>query len=346
MLVEETETSPGSEPAEDVAANPAPAEATTDVAESSPAAADVNEAKPKLLDVVKAVVQPQAEPEASSAAEPKTEGQAAPEEASDELTSEELETLPFGKHPRFKQVIGQRDEARQQAGELQTKLAEYEPAAQQWGLVRGFMSENQLSDTDMLDGFRMMAMVRMDPLNGRKAIVDYLDQLDTALGLKLPEDLRDDLDLGRITEERAYELSRSRAAQTAQQQEQQQRQTEQQQSQQREQVQQHVSNMTTAATAWETQVRGTDPDFDRKQQLIADRMQALVAADPKATPKNADEMTALLNRAHTDVTSALKRIVPQPRPVARPTSAANPTVAAPQPKTMREAIALAASAGT
>src|SRR3954469_17015945 len=132
------ELSPSSTTAEAVEA-PAPApEATTDAPADPSPAGDAKEASPSLLDVVKAVVEPKVEAEAPSAAAPEKNDAATPEPAP-ELTEAEIAELPFHNHPRFKEVLTQRNALRGELAEVQTKLRQYEPDAQQWGNVRAFM---------------------------------------------------------------------------------------------------------------------------------------------------------------------------------------------------------------
>lgn len=337
------EQSPSS-PAETPEA-PAPAveATTTDVtAAPSPAEGDAKEPPPSLLDVVKNVVEPKEEAEAPSAPEPaKTDDPAAPPVPPPEMTDAEIAALPFHNHPRFREVLSQRNALRGELGEAQTKLRQYEPDAQQWMNVREFMQSNNLSDQDVLDGFRMMALLRTDPLQGRAAIAQYLTDVDRALGLLLPDDLREDVESGYLSEERAAELAKARAAtasyeaQTAEQRQQEER------NQALRENEALAQRLTSAAETWENARRARDPDFEVKADLIADRMRSIAQAE-RLQPRTPEEITALLDRAAQDVAVHLKRFVPAARAVNRPTSASPATVAAPEPKTLREAIMLAA----
>ena len=289
---------------------------------------------------MKSVVEARPEPEAPSAPEPAKTDVEAPA-APQEMTEAEIAELPFHNHPRFREVLTQRNALRGELGEAQTKLRQYEPDAQQWGNVREFMQHNNLSDQDVLDGFRMMALLRTDPLQGRAAIAQYLTDVDLALGLVLPNDLREDVDSGYLSEERAYELAKARAATTSYEA----AAAETRQYEERTQAQRAheamAQRLTSTAEAWENERRGRDPDFEAKADLIADRMRSIAQAE-RLQPRTPEEIVALLDRAAQDVTVHLKRFVPVPRPMSRPTSAAPATVAAPEPKTMREAIAMAA----
>jgi hypothetical protein len=337
------EQSPSSEPAPapeapapETPAQEAPAPDAAP-AEPSPAPSDAKEAQPSLLDVVKAVVEPKPEPvlEAPSAAAADRSDPAKP--APQEMTEAEIAELPFHNHPRFKEVISQRNALKGELGEAAEKLRQYEPDAQQWGNVREFMQHNNLSDQDVLDGFRMMALLRTDPLQGRAAMAQYLAEVDAALGLRLPDDLLEDVESGYISEERAVELAQMRArtqgfeAQALAQNQLAER-------TQAEQAQQAISQrMTSAAEAWEASRRSRDPDFEAKADLIADRMRSIAQAE-RLQPRTPEDITALLDRAHADVTTHLKRFVPATRPINRPTAASPATSAAPAPTTMREAI--------
>lgn len=342
MTVDTAETSPSSEtPAEGVVDTSIATEATTDV-RAEPSTADANEAPRSFLDVVKSVVEPKREePEGSSPAAAEKPDEGGEPEAPPELTDAEIAELPFHNHPRFKQVVDQKNAFKAQLETTTAQLREMERPAEQWSNVREFMEHNSISDDDMLDGFKMMALIRTDPMQGRVALAAYLTELDSALGLVLPDDIREDVESGYLSEERAFELSRARAmtvSQTAQQQ--QQRQAE--ERAQAERASQELGNqLSTAAENWEAARRTRDPDFDAKQDLIADRMRAIAMAE-RLRPNTPEQLTALLDRAHADVTAHLSRFRTPPAAVRRPTSASQATVAAPQPKSLREAITLAA----
>jgi hypothetical protein len=101
------------------AAEAAPAEADAKPAESSPA--DEKDAKPRsLADVVRDVVEPKTAPEETSAPggeQGKTEGEAAEAPKGDEAKQEPEDDskLPFHTHPRFQQLIHERNELKPQA---------------------------------------------------------------------------------------------------------------------------------------------------------------------------------------------------------------------------------------
>lgn len=338
------ETSPSSVTPADAEVTATPAEATTDAPAASSSAPDAKEDRPSLLDVVKNVVEPKEDtgPEASSAAAAEKPADGEPD-APKELTDAEIAELPFHNHPRFKQVVDQKNALKAELTTASDKLREFEEPARLWGNVRGFMEHNSISDQDMLDGFKMMALIRTDPIEGRKAVAAYLTELDQALGLVLPKDLRDDVESGYLSEERANELARARAATRSYEAVE----TERRQTQERDQAasarQEVTSKLTAAAEGWETARRARDPDFEAKADLIADRMRA-IAMQERKSPRNEAEMHALLDRAYDDVTGQLRRFTPAPKPVARPTNSSPATVAAPVPKTLRDAIALSVRA--
>jgi hypothetical protein len=286
-------------------------------------------------------VEPKAEPEAPSATEAPEPVEGGETPAPSELTEAQIAELPFHNHPRFKEIVGQKNALKSELQTITAKVEELQRPAEQWGNVREFMATNSLSDQDMLDMFRMGALLRTDPLAGRAAIAEYLSDIDLALGLRLPPDLQEDVDAGYMSEERARELHQARStASQAEATAQAQREREEQARAVQQQTE-HAQQLTSAAKAWEAAKRARDPDFDAKQDLIVDRMRSIAAAE-RLQPRTAADINALLDRAHQDVTAQLRRFVPAPKPVNRPPSGAPTTVATPQPMTMREAIAQAA----
>ena len=59
-------------------------------------------------------------------------------------------------------------------------------------------------------------------------------------------------------------------------------------------------------TAWEENVRESDPDYDLKADLIDDRVRALVAE--KGKPRNTDEALSYAQDAYKTVSERLKSV--------------------------------------
>lgn len=329
MSVQDTSVSPVEDENTEAAGSPG-VEGSDATAGSSPQDA---KPEPSLLDVVKSAVTPaEAEAEGPSSPEAEKVGQAAGTDVqSDEEVDDEKVNPGLHKHPRFRAVLTQRNELREQITALQGP-------AQQYERIESFMQHNGLTNQHVVELFRVGALMRTDPDQAYEAVADALVELGKLTGRSLPEDLREDVEYGRITEERAAELSRTRAraerAETA-------RETDGQRAE-AQAVSQSVGQIRNSVKDWETRTRAADPDFKAKERLIADRVTALATTNGK--PRSPDDAVKLIDQAHREITAELKAALGPRREIARSPAPSPSGSAAAAPKTLREAIELAARA--
>lgn len=331
--------SPSSDVTLDVPAEPSAA--AVDVPAETPAVEPQTEAPEAPVDhsaelrkvveeaVKDAAPEPEA-PEAKADEEPAPDGQA---EAQPEAQPDEDEKLPFGKHPRWKQVLGERNEAR-------AKLEELAPKAEQYGHIERFMDTNGLSTDEVVKGFKVMALMKTDPVAARQALQEYIDMLDPLVGNVLPDDLRGEVDEGYVTEERARELARLRASQQLNTQRQQHVQQQLEQQRLAQQQEQQVASQRSAVLAWESQTKARDPDYDAKKEWVVPELRALMVEHQPTSP---EQMVQLCQTAYDNVSKRLARTMPrrpEVRPAASSTSSAT-TSAQPAPKSFHEAVARA-----
>lgn len=340
MLEHETETPPVSEPDVTEASSPGP-EVSTETATPT----DVIEAKPALLDVVRDAVEPKepaeaAEaPSASDAEKPET-----PEEDGDAAPAEEpdnFDGLPFGRHPRFQKVLKQLDSFKTKASELEARTEELKGPAAQYASIERFMQANEISNEEMVNLFKLGALTKSDPEKALEELQPLLTDLYSRTGRILPEDLRTEVEDGKITEARARELAQARAGRS--------------ESDRRAAAATERAEKVETTTAanrqqeafqaalvdWESATRGKDPDFDAKQDRIADRCRSIIAE--KGDPKTPDEMKAILKQAHKDVTEWIRTVAP-PRAEVTPTrGGTSSTTTTAQPKSLLDAVSIAAS---
>lgn len=220
--------------------------------------------------------------------EDRDDGQDSSEDA-DKQHADDFSDTPFHKHPRFKQLIRERNEFRSRAT--------------QYDQITDFMEKNQLTAEEVAQGFQMMAMMKMgDPSQAYEALKKVTDSMALAAGHKLPDHLAQKVEQGYIDQETAQDLWREQfkaqrqAAITA---------TENQRFRQQEQRSVH-NTIAEAVTAWEESVRESDPDYDLKADLIDDRVRALVAE--KGKPRNTDEALAYAQDAYKTVSDRLKSV--------------------------------------
>ncbi len=200
MPMHESEAPPASEIESEVAAaasldeNAAGSSPAADVSEGS-SPSDEKEAQPKsLLDVVSNVVEPPKEaPEGTSTSEPEKSEADKDADGEQELSEDELAKLPFGRHPRFKKLLTERNTFKTQASEFQTRVQELEGPAGQYERIEGFLRQTRIEPQEFVELMQVGALLKNNPEEARKVLLDRLFELDRVTGHSLPDDLRRDV---------------------------------------------------------------------------------------------------------------------------------------------------------
>ena len=229
------------------------------------------------------------------------------------------EKLPFHNHPRWKEV--------------NAKLKEAEPAAEQYRKITTFMETNGLSQHEMVDGFRIMAMMKQDPAEAYKTLKGYVDKLAPFAGEVLPEELAKRVDDGFDSPETAKELARLRAQQdfnAARQQEELQRREQQ-------QAAERTHAMVSAVQAWEEAEKAKDPDWSEKYEMVNDRVIALLRTERPASPSDAIKIA---QRALADVNARLRPLAGRSNPIKSPTSSLSSASTRPAPRSLDDVVRL------
>lgn len=297
------------------------------------------EGKADLLSVVQDVVTPPSQ-EGDPASEGEEKSEAAEQSSSSEgedgsdkdedIDSDADEQVPFHEHPRWQQLLKERDD--------------YKEQAKQYGEIQDFMEANSLATQEVSEGFRVMGMMKNNPREALPFLRHYVAQVETFLGETLPPELQQRVDEGFLTREDALTMSRTQG---------QVRQAEYERditaSRQGElQQQQQKQAIVNAVNDWATQIASTDPDYlTQKQPLVRDALQALVAQHGQ--PRNETEAVQMANEALKRVEAHIAPLRPKPAPKPATTPLTSTTTAGVprgEPKTLQEAIANAASSGS
>lgn len=263
-----------------------------------------------------------AKPEADSA--PTPADPATPAKAADQTDAEQDEDdgedrgEPFGKHPRWQKMVAARNEYREKAQAVSQEVEALRPRADEYGLIENYMSTHGLLPAEMVDGFKVMALMKNDPAAAREALQAHLHRIDSFLGNVLPPDLQRQVDEGFTTEEIARETVRTRNQLQKQQAENEQyRQHIDQQASEQQQTQVR-QGMVSAVSQWEAQVRTSDPDYAMKEQFVVDKLKVLRTQYRVETPEQAVQLAKM---AYDEATKQLRSLTK--RPEIRPTGAAN-----------------------
>lgn len=339
MNLDNPEASPATETL--IETGPAPAE-TQDQAPAAtgvtadPPSADEKPAK-SLLDVVSDAVKPEPEAaEGTSASEGAESEPTGAKDESTELSEEELAKLPFGKHPRFKQVIGERNEARQRVQELEAKASDLEGPAEQFRRIDAFLVDSRIENDEFVRLMKVGRLIKNDPEAALKELYQVVGEVREAIGDVLPQDLRQEIEEGRITEDRARELSRTRAAQARATEAAERAEAERRRGEETTQAQRQETLLVNAIVAWEAEIKGSDPDYARKEKFVADRVSALNAQ--LGMPKSPAEAVERAQLAHREVTEHLRSLLPK-KPELKPTPPSGSSRStAPAPRSLRDAV--------
>jgi len=292
-------------------------------AESSPATPDVNteassssEDEKSLSDIVSETALKHSEKESESSTEKEEaspEDQAAKEEPGkvadkQETQSEKQKTeddksgkqddskLPFHTHPRWKEVLSERDTAR-------AEIAQLKPKVETFDALTRYCQTNGISQEDLREALELTAMAKKDVPAFRKRMHEYLENVDVALGERLPSDLQKKVDDGLIDIDTAKELSQSRlrlkhseleghtAAERS-----------------ARELQTAISG---ALNNWEESIRKGDPDYDKRREMLQDRITSLWTANPPTTVQGAIQIA---EQAYKDIKERLSKFLPKPPP--------------------------------
>lgn len=298
---------------DDDTASASSTEATLDVVAEKPegetaapaksSVATGEEADEGSLSVVRDVVE---EGKKASAAASPAEGEEAGSDAGGTATNKEPDNenfsdVPFHKHPRFQEVIRQRNS--------------FKVDAERYQNVQSFLDNSGMTADEAANGLISMAKAKTDPAAAWAEIKPWVQKLLIAAGEVLPDELAARVQKGELTQEAAFELSRSRAQVASVDS----RQSFAQQQAERRAQTQLANDLVSTATSWEKDRQIKDPNFAAKQPLLMREVAFLHAQEGK--PSTVAGVTDQLQRAYKAVNAAFKAATPTPaqrRPAIKP----------------------------
>jgi hypothetical protein len=300
-------------------------EATQVAAETS----KPGETEDNLLSVVQSVVEKsnQAQAEESPSESPPEEQSLEPaEEQTESEKEEDYSKLPFNKHPRFRELVKEKNTYKAQ-------MAEYEADAKQYRDIQSFMQSNGLTADEVANTLGMLAKMKTgDPAEAYELMRERMEQLALAAGKKLPQDLEERVEQGfvdRDTAQQLYQKQVQAERQAALAQGQLERRTQ-------EEARTQVVSMANAVQAWEQATKATDPDFEIKVDLVKDRVRAYVAAN--GMPKSPEEAVKVSKDAYESVTQVLRRAQGVKQPMRPAVGGKVNGSAAPEPRNLLDVI--------
>ena len=270
--------------------DPSPDSEIKDQDEHAQSSSAESETEEDLLSVVQDAMQPSEDADSQSDEEYDEDDDDGEYEHEDGLAAddadESFEDVPFHKHPRFKEVIDQRNK--------------YREGAEQYEQITSFLSQNNLSAEEAAQGFQIMALMKNDPAAALEALNPFVQQLGVQSGITMPGDIQSKVEDGYLDEDAGRELSRLRAEAARERQMREQMQGQQQQ----QQAQAQLHNLAATVTDWEERTRASDPDYDLKQDEIDDRVRVLVTE--RGRPQTPEQAIAMAKEAYDSVNERYK----------------------------------------
>lgn len=260
------------------------------------------DAESDLLKVVRDVVGDQTLGAAPSAENATAETSAAEDAPATAEAPEDYSDVPFGKHPRFKQLLTERNAFKKDAVLYQN--------------VESFLSNAGLASDEAANGLQVMALAKTNPAAAWQQIQPWVQSLLVAAGEVLTPDLNEMVQTGQMTLAAAQEVSRSRASVKASEY----RTTFDQQRQEQRQQQDLQTSIISTVNDWEADRVAKDPNFAGKYEALQREVYFLQRQE--GFPQTAQAVKAQLDKAY----AAVNVTAPMPQPVQQPRSAPRPAV--------------------
>ena len=351
--VEQSTTPPvSSEPAAAPSSEPAPSQSAPSPGETAPspsATPKEGETHETLLQAVQKAVTDrdpaQADqgdgggvspaPAAQSAAPP------APDDYSDlpeDPNAAELGAYKGGAKRRVEKLVKQRNEARAEA----SRLKELEPQAKAAESVTKYLRDNDIAKDDFLLTLELAAAMRRgDFKTFYEGVKPYMQLAEEYLGVQLPQDLQQRVSEGHMTTQAARLFARERMDRMLA------------ESQRIRQAQVYdgatnaqarvalANNVTNEVNRWEQATMAADPDYARKKAAVQDTMWAVVRE--QGAPQSPEHAVQIAQESYRRVNERYRSWAPPRSPTSRqPSSTGRTNGAAPEAKTLKEAVMMAA----
>jgi len=310
-------------------------------AESTPSQPEGDKQETMLSTVLGVLKGSTEEPPASDGSGNKPEGDASaeakPEEPLGEFTEEELKGLGARAQRRIRDLAAKVKASNEQFETVRPKVETFDK-------ILNFVESRGLSTQEVDFTFAVMGAMKTNPAAAYEALKPVMAQLEARIGVQLPEDLANDVRLGLITEERARELSQTRAAaklngeraETV---------TRQTQEQAEEQARnQFIGGVHSAVATWEQTQKARDPDWNQKSDLIAEKME-LAFLKNGVNVKTPQDAVAIANQVLADVNKILARAKPAPKEIIPVTAGRSSPRSTPAPQTMLDVVKMNMGSG-
>lgn len=256
--------------------------------------------------------------------------------------------LPFKDHPRWKEVTSENRMLRVAREKNETAIKELEPKAKGYDDLRGYLSENNLRHDDFAAMLAIGAAIRNDPMEAVRLLQPIWERLQQMVGEVLPDDLKQAVAAGQMTEEAARIASRARAeaaVATGRLKDVERRTAESRDQQEREAEDRRVDGVARQISDYVDTWAERDPDAEQKLPFVNQEIELALRRIESAgrTIRSADEVKKLVDWAVKQVEDRVRSFGPRRAATAGalPAGDGGASNTAPVPKTSLEAAELA-----
>lgn len=250
-----------------------------------------------------------------------------------DLSEEELSAYKPKTQRRMKQLL-------KQSEMLTNQLEEQRPVVEDFLRVRDFCNQAGLTKDDVNQGFEIMRSMKVDPHRAYEMITPIYRELEALVGAILPADLQEEVSAGRMSPERAQELSHLRSKTQVGEITSKQQQEREQQRQHAEQVGKLANDVGLAVSNWERNWKKSDPDYRLKSTRVMERIQLglMQAAKANTMPKTTEEAVAFAEKIKKEIDEEYRKILPKRDPVQPVTGVGGNPDSRPAPKNTLEVV--------
>jgi|GEM_PF-4704047 len=312
-------------------------EGTADATEVAPSTTETPGESPRtLLDLVRDVAaktgevatppteQPaeaETSPEVTQAHDPNAPTPSGEKDGPDGQAEPNDEQLPFHKHPRFQQLVQEKNS--------------YKEDASQFRAISDYMAQHRLSADEVDKQFVFMSATKNDPHKALEMIAPVIQELLRVTGTTLSPEASRKVEDGEMSEEAAKELSQYQAKVAIHERRNQEAAQEQQVYQERQAEAQIISTV----EQWERQVASRDPDYAAKKSIVFDKIRLSQLQNPARNPQ---EAVAYAEAAYKGATEILKGAMPKRVAINAPSSAQSVSSARAVPQSLADVVRMAA----
>ncbi len=306
-----------------------------DVNSAESSAAEQGSENKTVMDAVQAALGgPENSPDSETQDQPaEADVTAAPEkEPVAEFSQEDMKRFHPKTQDRIRQILEQRDHAN-------SIVREAEPKIQAHDKIVDYMGRHSLTPADFDNGMAIMAEAKSgDPRRALELLSPLVKNLMKAAGYDLPDELQAEVRDGRLSPQRAQELSVSRAEADRLQRQRQLDEQRRVETDRHREVEAVVNTAVSSVDQWQATKATSDPDWSLKQSRVVQEVELELRRDIRKYPKTQKEAVDLCEWALKKVEAEMKSFLPKPRSIRTVPSGSAPSSVSTKPKSALEAV--------